>query len=337
MATDLEAVAARPDDVGLVDHPDREPEGRARRRGRSGPTSWAPGSAGSCGVVSSSRRRPSLRGLPFRFSEHPFQCGVLAYQPTMPNGSRSPMERWIAVLDAFTTRDDWGVRELASAVGLSPTATHRMLHEMARTGLLAPAAGRGQPGRPELARLAVLTPTGSTCGAGRPILEATAEAIDETVILALYSPAAAASGRSTRPRPGTRSATSGSPYARGAICIAGPAARESWRSCPRTSARRSSTYPGAREDGPGAALDRARSAGVVILATVSGSRARSGSRPRSATPPAGSSATSSRAGRTANRTDAGKEQRVAAAIVDAAGSLQPRARGIETRPSRGRA
>ena len=39
---------------------------------------------------------------------------VLAYQPTMPNGSRSPMERWIAVLDAFTTRDDWGVRELAS-------------------------------------------------------------------------------------------------------------------------------------------------------------------------------------------------------------------------------
>jgi DNA-binding IclR family transcriptional regulator len=100
------------------------------------------------------------------------------------------MERWTAVLDAFTTRDEWGVRDLATAVGLSPTATHRMLHEMARTGLLAPAIGRGQfRVGPELTRLAVLTADRlDVRRVARPILEATAAAIDETVILALYSP-----------------------------------------------------------------------------------------------------------------------------------------------------
>ena len=115
---------------------------------------------------------------------------VLAYQPTMPNGSRAPMERWIAVLDAFATSDEWGVRELAGATGLSPTATHRILHEMTRTGLLAPAAGRGRfRVGPELARLGVLVAERlDVRRIARPILVATAEAIGETVILTLYSP-----------------------------------------------------------------------------------------------------------------------------------------------------
>jgi len=101
------------------------------------------------------------------------------------------MERWIAVLDPFVTRDEWGVRDLAATIGLSSTATHRILHEMARIGLLTPGATRGtfRIG-PELCRLAVLI--GERIDVrriGRPILESTAEAIGETVILALYSPA----------------------------------------------------------------------------------------------------------------------------------------------------
>lgn len=103
---------------------------------------------------------------------------------------RSPMERWIAVLDAFVARDEWGVRDLAASTGLSPTATHRILHEMTRIGLLAPAAtsGRFLVG-PESARLAVLLAERlDVRRIARPILEATAVAIGETVILALYSP-----------------------------------------------------------------------------------------------------------------------------------------------------
>lgn len=111
----------------------------------------------------------------------------------MPNGSRdspgTPLDRWTAVLEAFTTQDEWGVRELAAAVGRSPTATHRILHEMARIGLLTPGPsnGRFRVG-PELARLAVLLAERlDVRRIARPILEDTAETIGETVILALYS------------------------------------------------------------------------------------------------------------------------------------------------------
>jgi DNA-binding IclR family transcriptional regulator len=100
------------------------------------------------------------------------------------------MERWVAVLDAFVVQDQWGVRDLAAAIGLSPSATHRILHEMIRIDLLAPAAasGRFQVG-PESARLAVLLAERlDVRRIARPILEATAAAIGETVILALYSP-----------------------------------------------------------------------------------------------------------------------------------------------------
>jgi DNA-binding IclR family transcriptional regulator len=104
---------------------------------------------------------------------------------------RSPMERWIAVLDAFVVRDEWGVRDLAAAISLSSTATHRILHEMTRTSLLAPAATQGRfVIGPESSRLAVLLAERlDVRRIARPILESTAEAVGETVILALYSPA----------------------------------------------------------------------------------------------------------------------------------------------------
>jgi IclR family acetate operon transcriptional repressor len=107
----------------------------------------------------------------------------------MSNVSRNAMERWIAVLDAFVARDEWGVRELAAAIEVSPTAAHRILHEMARTGLLAPAATRGQfRVGPDLSRLAVLIADRlDVRRIARPILEASVAAIGETVILALYS------------------------------------------------------------------------------------------------------------------------------------------------------
>lgn len=99
------------------------------------------------------------------------------------------MERWLAVLDAFVARDEWGVRELAATVGLSATATHRILHEMARIGFLVPTARRGRFSvGPELSRLAVLLAERlDVRRIARPILESTAATIGETVILAQYS------------------------------------------------------------------------------------------------------------------------------------------------------
>ncbi len=247
---------------------------------------------------------------------------VLAYQPTMPNGSRSPMERWIAVLDAFTTRDEWGVRELAGAVGLSPTATHRMLHEMARTGLLAPDVGRGQfRVGPELARLAVLTADRlDVRRVARPILEATANAIDETVILALYSPSrrrfwavdAAEAGHpiryiweSLRPWSDLHRGASG----KGILAFLPEDEREAILD----------GIPEAERTALRAALDRARSAGVVISHGERFVGAIGVAAPiRDAT---GGVIGDLVAGWPDNRTDAGKEQRVAAAIVAAAGSL----------------
>ena len=100
------------------------------------------------------------------------------------------MARWVTVLEAFLDREAWGVRELASFTGMSPSASHRLLHEMARLGLLTAGTDRGQFGvGPELNRLAVLlTDRLDVTRVGRPILAATAEEIGETVVLALYSP-----------------------------------------------------------------------------------------------------------------------------------------------------
>jgi IclR family acetate operon transcriptional repressor len=103
--------------------------------------------------------------------------------------THGPMARWLAILEAFLDRDEWGVRELAAFAGLSPSVTHRILHEMARHGLLVAAQVRGQfRVGPELNRIAVLLADRlDVTRIGGPILKATAEDIGETVVLALYS------------------------------------------------------------------------------------------------------------------------------------------------------
>ena len=100
------------------------------------------------------------------------------------------MKRWLAVLVAFEDNDSWGVRELAAHTGLPSSVAHRILHDMEALGLVSPGdrKGRFRVG-PELARLAVLVADRlDVRRLARPTLEHGAELIDETVILALYSP-----------------------------------------------------------------------------------------------------------------------------------------------------
>ena len=107
-----------------------------------------------------------------------------------PSIGPGPMARWLKVLNAFIERDEWGIRELATAIDLPRSAVHRILHEMARLGLLAPGSVRGQFRLgPELTRLAVLLADHlDVRRLARPILESTMRQTGETVILALYAP-----------------------------------------------------------------------------------------------------------------------------------------------------
>lgn len=107
-----------------------------------------------------------------------------------PGAPRSPMDRWLAILVAFEDQDAWGVRELAAHAGLAPSVVHRVLHDMDALGLVSPGARKGQfRVGPELARLAVLVSDRlDVRRMARPALEQAARLIDETVILALYSP-----------------------------------------------------------------------------------------------------------------------------------------------------
>ena len=106
-------------------------------------------------------------------------------------GSSRTMSRWLRVLGAFTEADEWGVRDLADATGLSPSATHRLLQSMRSVGLVRDGITRGRYRvGPELLRLSVLLADRSDATRiARPILEATASRIGETIVLALYSPA----------------------------------------------------------------------------------------------------------------------------------------------------
>jgi IclR family transcriptional regulator, acetate operon repressor len=100
------------------------------------------------------------------------------------------MGRWLTVLEAFVDHRQWGVRELAAASGLSVSATHRILHEMASLGMLSAGPKRGQfTVGPELTRIAILTAERVDLKAvARPVIEAASQDIGETVILASYSP-----------------------------------------------------------------------------------------------------------------------------------------------------
>ncbi len=94
-------------------------------------------------------------------------------------------------MEAFAERDTWGVRELAAHTGLPRSAVHRILHEMARLELLSEAGARGRfRVGPSLARLSVLVAERlDVLDVARPYMEAAAGLLDETLVLALYSPA----------------------------------------------------------------------------------------------------------------------------------------------------
>jgi DNA-binding IclR family transcriptional regulator len=101
------------------------------------------------------------------------------------------MARWLAVLEAFAARDEWGIRDLAAHTGLPRSVVHRVVHEMLRLGMLgeAPSKGRVRVG-PSLARLSVmLADRLDVRSVARPIMEQAAGELDETLVLALYSPA----------------------------------------------------------------------------------------------------------------------------------------------------
>ncbi len=111
--------------------------------------------------------------------------------PPIATGSPSgPMARWVRVLEAFAESGEWGIRDLARATDIPRSAAHRILHDMAALGLLAPAdeAGRFRVGA-DLARIGLLVAEHLDLRReGRPFLERASAAIGETVVIAVYDP-----------------------------------------------------------------------------------------------------------------------------------------------------
>ena len=111
--------------------------------------------------------------------------------PPVAAGSPSgPMARWVRVLEAFAESGEWGIRDLARATDIPRSAAHRILHDMAALGLLAPA---DEPGRfrvgADLARIGLLVAEHLDIRReGRPFLERASAAIGETVVIAVYDP-----------------------------------------------------------------------------------------------------------------------------------------------------
>lgn len=107
-----------------------------------------------------------------------------------PPDRLSPMDKWVTIIDAYLVSDEWGVRELARRIGLPRSAVHRLLHEMARLGILTVAQepGRFQVG-PVLMRIAtVLYNRFDLARVARPIMEEMLNRCGETVVLTLYNP-----------------------------------------------------------------------------------------------------------------------------------------------------
>jgi IclR family acetate operon transcriptional repressor len=106
------------------------------------------------------------------------------------NQAAGPLQRWLRILEAFAEQGEWGVRDLAQATGIPRSATHRILHDMASVGLLAPVDAHG-PFRvgPALARISVLVGEHLDIRRiGRPILDRASATIGETVVLTIYDP-----------------------------------------------------------------------------------------------------------------------------------------------------
>lgn len=115
----------------------------------------------------------------------------MADLPASDDPDRStPMARWLRVLEAFAERDEWGTRDLAAHAAMPRSAVHRAMHAMADLGILAPApgAGRYRVG-PAMTRLAVvLAERLDVRSVARPVMEAAAHELDETLVLTLHAP-----------------------------------------------------------------------------------------------------------------------------------------------------
>jgi IclR family acetate operon transcriptional repressor len=118
-------------------------------------------------------------------------AGVTEITPLPPleaGPPSGPMARWVRVLEAFAESGEWGIRDLARATDIPRSAAHRILHDMAALGLLAPA---DEPGRfrvgADLARIGLLVAEHLDIRrVGRPFLERASAAIGETVVIAIY-------------------------------------------------------------------------------------------------------------------------------------------------------
>ncbi len=121
----------------------------------------------------------------------PAPTGPVPPLPPVASGSPSgPMARWVRVLEAFAESGEWGIRDLARATDIPRSAAHRILHDMAALGLLAPA---DEPGRfrvgADLARIGLLVAEHLDIRrVGRPFIERASAAIGETVVIAVYDP-----------------------------------------------------------------------------------------------------------------------------------------------------
>ena len=232
-------------------------------------------------------------------------ASVASLESGTPSG---PMARWVRVLEAFAESGEWGIRDLARATDIPRSAAHRILHDMAALGLLAPA---DEPGRfrvgADLARIGLLVAEHLDIRRDRPALHRARLGGHRR------------DGRHRRLRPPTppvlgrrrRRNEPSHPLPLGiAPGLERPPPRLVRQGHPRVpAARRAGGHhrpiagpdPRTHRADEGAAPRRSwqrRESGATSSATESASRARSVSRPRSATPVAGSSATSSRRGRT---------------------------------------
>ena len=246
---------------------------------------------------------------------------------------RRPMARWLTVLDAFARARTSGASATSPRTPASRAARSTGWSTRWHAWACSPRHRRrpipGRPGAGAPGRAA--RRSGSTSGAWRgPILERGRGELDETLVLALYSPVASpVLGRGRGRDRAIPSATSGSRSASGATSTPARAARASSRSCPTTErdailARCPIRCPGRRPVSQG---DAARRAGACARergtwsAMASGSRGGGRRRRPSATRPGGSSATSS-AGRTTAPT--GQGGRAASRIKSGADELSRR-------------
>ena len=231
--------------------------------------------------------------------------------PAADRRAAPPAARWRAGSASWRpspTSGEWGIRDLARATDIPRSAAHRILHDMAALGLLAPAdeAGRFRVGA-DLARIGLLVAEHLDIRReGRPFLERASAAIGETVVIAVYDPVRRQFSavdavetshpiryiwESLRDWSDLHLGSSG----KGILAFLPPDEQAAILD------RLPDPVPGRTAPDQGQAARRAGGrppSAATSSATASATRARSGSRRRSATRAAGSSATSSRRGRT---------------------------------------